>query len=147
MILFYHEQFVTLKRTLPIKPIHYVRRSPTITGPLMSLRPTLPTLKAASTRVNRSLRYRVKVAEGSQSEPPRLIPSSQVRLPRPYTVSRSSGGSLPVYSEARNDGTWKTIIRKVQVCNYLLSARFLTGFDAGGCRGETFRLQNIDVAC
>jgi hypothetical protein len=32
-----------------------------------------------------------------------------------FRISRTAGGELPVYTEVRNGGGWKTIVRRVEV--------------------------------
>ena len=82
----------------------------------MSLRATIPRLKAAPYhRKLDSFRYRTTAVEASHSNPPQTLSTIQTPQDHPYQILRSAGGMLPVYTDVRNDGSWKTVIRKIKV--------------------------------
>ncbi|KAK4686715.1 large subunit ribosomal protein L49, partial [Tremellales sp. Uapishka_1] len=79
-----------LPRQPLLRSFHLQRiRNPHLTSPLQS-----PTSTSTS----------------AQTSP---LPQTSRRPAGLYTISRTSNGELPVYSEVRNGGGWKTIIRKV----------------------------------
>ncbi|CAD6573749.1 MAG: hypothetical protein TREMPRED_000902 [Tremellales sp. Tagirdzhanova-0007] len=81
----------------------------------MLYRSNLPNFKATLSRNPHPLRAysrAVEAAPSTSSGP--VISQPAPRDPGAYTILRSRGGELPVYTEVKRDGSYKTIIRKIQ---------------------------------
>ncbi|ORY20506.1 mitochondrial large subunit ribosomal protein-domain-containing protein [Naematelia encephala] len=78
-------------------------------------RPNLPSIAKRGLRTFRQ--GGLKLAEAQEAA---LLngtspePVKQVIVGGPFRIQRSATGGLPVYSVARNDGSWKTIVRKIE---------------------------------
>jgi len=54
-----------------------------------------------------------------------------------YTISRSTGGELPVYSEHTRGTVWKTIVRKIDVSLLLGFGIMKLADKIGRCHGQS----------